>query len=567
MKWRGDFLLAWVLAAACADPAVDYTLPRLVVHGTSHGDIARVRLFAATLADQGLEVVPDSQLMQTCPCPDPLTIDVDARVAAGDLVRIAILAERGDGTVVSRHLGSLTHERGPADLTLEAPDCDADQDGYCASDPPPWSDPDDSDATRTPLSGPPAAELCDGLDNDQDGMSDEGLLGFHGYDLVIPGTDDWADVRLTTPQDGAAHGPWLASWTRTPSTAAGRCIRVAAGGQPPTTECTVLGDAPNGLPRYPTADLASSVLVGWVRTSGCARGIPVLGLAASLDAEVAGVTLDLAPSCDGTAGAAMPAVAISPADESRGIVAWRGEPAGSAPTPLSGSCKQMTTAPVELRLLRTAPDLDVLSTLTLGPSLSTRPPAILALPDPPVAFIMGAATNSGGAALTMITEEVAGTIGSTLVVPGLPEQPTGVSLALGHSAGAKVSVGVGLEVGCMPQQAWFTEVTFDRTTGERSIATPIKLDTGGGRASFVTAGWSEARGEWLVVYSGERFAAHRVRVANGAAALADPHVGVLERPGTEEAITVGAAGDGWVITFNDTGESPGIAEVFYGCPD
>ncbi|AUX43681.1 uncharacterized protein SOCE26_051330 [Sorangium cellulosum] len=407
-------------------------------------------------------------------------------------------------------------------------------------------------------------ETCDGLDNNCNGIADDGVLAFTEPATVVPAEDAWEDVRIIVPLNRADEDVRLAVAVK--PAASNDCVRgfdVSREGS--DTGCTILASPPDALAAQPSIDLASGgTVVGWVRRSGCAAGVPVLSEAPSLVSGTASESLDLA-TCG--AGAAHPSVAVAPADSSIALALWRAEPALRALTPDSADCSTRAPVSLEAVVVSMADSMTVVASTTLSKTLSTRPPAVIGLPATTPRFLVGAALPDGGAALFLVKDSFL-PVPAAIPIPGLPNDPTGVVFGIGKLTETRATVGVAIESGCAPQKAYFAIATVNLETDAVSVTPAILFETAE-RTAFVSPAWSPERGEWLIAWIGRSIVAQRIAERDGALVALDSSPISLEAtdrsPVTLGLLRSSATPTAWNINFLDGGAQPGITQTSFGC--
>jgi hypothetical protein len=373
---------------------------------------------------------------------------------------------------------------------------DEDKDGD-----PPFScggtDCDDHDRTRSGK----AAEICDAIDNDCDGLTDNRLLRATTARVRPLGDvrEGGADLKLYA---NGAEGAFAAYLGASPACVHGVTLgsTLDAG-----TDCIVIAGLDGGPVGVRQPD---------VRSVGV-EGNSAIGIAFVDETPPPGCRLDrlgflsrrsgvgVAADC----GASMPTLASFPL-QAESLIAFYDTPVADPKD--SGRCAALVPVPLKVRYVDEptgdAPNLKTSATATIGQALAMRAPALL--PVAGGAAVLLASPIDSSAGLWSLTPD-GRVIPLATAIPSL-DGARAVAMASGGDA-TTTRISMVAERGCSPNQS-ITMVTarFDPTlaqlvgdTGKELHDVPIVA----GPATVATApaiAWSAARSEWWVAWIDER---------------------------------------------------------------
>jgi hypothetical protein len=371
---------------------------------------------------------------------------------------------------------------------------DADRDGEpgvaCGG-----KDCDDADGRRSGTK----SETCDGVDDDCDGIADEGLLALQSGEDLKTGDFEGASLADTAGTDLIV--------TSGASRASGGTCLLALGdrGAPIDAPCTFLGAADGIVPTQAvTRPLPGADVTYGAVFSDVGKACPP-GRIAFRNTKSVGVEL----GCDGL-GASLPSLqAYAPRADGRelAVAAWIRAAASLRSQPVA-ACSAAAEAPLAVAWIEgpaaREPAPRVVSTkLELTASRATRPPAMLPRGD----AVLLAAPSGAGAAVWLLEAPAAGTSTPTVIplvdASALPLFTGAVSVtaALATDGGVEQLALVG-EIGCPPRQriVW----TLLRLDEPGPVATVVRTreltDAEMGVATAPRLAWSAARREWWTAW-------------------------------------------------------------------
>jgi hypothetical protein len=348
------------------------------------------------------------------------------------------------------------------------------------------TDCDDADPERSGK----AKEVCDRVDNDCNGMVDEGVIQPSTERLIAEANLTASSEPILIGADVNRQGALAAFVTKESCI---QFVELQRGSGGAGAECAVLAsDGASIAPHQPfplkTADGAGAALVG---ASNCPTGSLVYRF---------GNTAKLDLGCDPAHPVALPAVAFMPANANAnsGIITWYEAPFGDRAEPITGCA---TVKPARLAVLRS----DNLKQLTTMPSpndvlfsaetsLATRPAAMLAVEG---AQGMLVATPLGDDMGVFFFSPP--TLTGTALPPPvrIPELRGARAAALAMRVDDDlVHVALATEVGCAPKASVKLSLGTLTKGGELRFAPPIEVAPEQQIATAPSVAWAANRGEW-----------------------------------------------------------------------
>lgn len=343
------------------------------------------------------------------------------------------------------------------------------------------TDCDDHDPNRSGR----AAERCDLVDNDCDGLVDEGVLA-PGRAREI-GTGAGMDVSFAP--DGARRSFIAAAVTKTSD-----CIQIVrldpGGGTPP--ECIPSGAL--NAPRQPYALNAAGIeAMAFVSTDSLNAPCPS-GSVRYANKRLASWYVE----CDPNASGSMPAFAAMPqsAGGDSAVLAWMTERVRPHDNAV-GACATTAIAPLQVKLISSLSDSTAGETfLGYGAerSGSTRPPALL--PVEQAGGVLLAAPIDDRVGVWMVGPK-SGSLRTPARVP-IPNAGA-VSVAARAIDASMVGLAVAAEVGCRPSASIEVSLgTYDPSEERFSFAPSIGVASKKEIATATSVAWVASRSEWWV---------------------------------------------------------------------
>jgi hypothetical protein len=412
-------------------------------------------------------------------------------------------------------MGCLRSQCDPATKRCSVRPLDEDKDGdpsiACGG-----SDCDDHDAKRSGK----LREICDGIDNDCNSLTDDGLLVATALpDKMLSGArDGGADLTLRTDNGRDGRATYLGY---SPSCVHGVTLATGADDLDGGCRSVDVPDAGAAVVRQPqlrTVGSANDTTVGvaFVDDTGAAPcDRERLGFYGGNVSGTGGGVL-------GDCGAVLPTLASFPASADA-LIAFYDARLGDRSDPVEG-CTLASPAALKVRYVSgattIAPDLYTSSQASLGDATSTRPPAIVSVASPPALLLaspVGASAGlwalSPGGRVVPLTTSIAALGNARSVAMALRDDGTRLAIVA--------------EQGCKPDQSITLALAdFDpaRTTliGGPDSFRKTTIKTGADVATAPSVVWAQARSEWWVAWIDAQQKALVVRVSADGAHLDAP---------------------------------------------
>ena len=361
------------------------------------------------------------------------------------------------------------------------------------------------------------AEVCDGLDNDCDGVVDDGVIGPAAAptDLFkVEQATPRSDPSITAPGGGEALAEGDSS--RTPvavyvgaATPSGACLKTSPlVVKDPPSSCAFLAAESNLAPRVPSVrGFGPGQAAVFVATSLCPQGGLQYRFAAPGQTPVsAGIACGTAPAAKGTA---FPNVEIFE-DATVAAIAYYDEPLPDLES--SGFCDAISAAPAPLHVIgMTAPTSAPAVQLTGGQPLvlttaarSRGRPAMARVDRdvPEEEAVVVASPDGPGASLWLITKGTDGLVASAPTPIAGMDDARSISLGVARTS-SEVRIAAVSDIGCAAQEI---RISFGRyaVDGGRPVAAmdpAVTVASGADRDRVrPVARWLEQAGLWIVAW-------------------------------------------------------------------
>ncbi len=359
---------------------------------------------------------------------------------------------------------------------------------------------DDTDPRKAP--GHP--EECDLIDNDCNGLADDGVAA-KSPTLVASAGEELEDPQIVGESSNDMFGLWIGK-----AEAAGKCMYTVPlpAGAAGTLSCALLAGETNLEPRQPHARPlpGGGTAAVMLKTLQCATGELIYRFA--IPGKAAGASL----GCQAK-GAALPAMAVLSNDSQAITAYYEVSYLARKDDPVQG-CPVAGPAPLMVALIDGAKTnaVSILPPQALAPdAVSVRRPALITSGG---RTLLGSPSGADVGLWLLEPGSGAVTIAAETTIPGLAGARA-VSLGARPNGGG-LEVAVAAEIGCSPERIALALVPVD-AAGKFGAATLVEVAApGSGPATGTSVAWQAELGEWMVAWTvtGPTARVRRVRAAD-----------------------------------------------------
>lgn len=371
---------------------------------------------------------------------------------------------------------------------------------------------------KEPRKHPGHLEECDLIDNDCNGLADDGVAA-KAPTVVWSMGEQVDDSQIVGESSTDVLGVWVGK-----SAGGGKClftVRLPAGTG--GTDCSLLSTESNLEPRQPHArPLAGGIGALMLKTLGCATGELIYRFAGS------GLKGAASLGCQG-AGAALPAIALASSDQQAIAAYYEVSYLARKDDPVQG-CPVAAPAPLMVAFLdgaKTSAPVLAQPQMLAPAATSVRRPALLALGGQTLL-----ASPSGANVGLWLLEPGNGSV-NTLAETTIPELAGARAVSVGaRPNGNGVEVAVAAEIGCSPERIALALVQLDTQEAKFGPVAFVQVAAAGsGPATGTSVAWQQDPAEWMVAWTVAGPAARVRRVRADAQLLGD----TFDVPGFSEA--------------------------------